>query len=92
MSLPELAIRRHVTTLMLILSLVVLGAVALGRLPLAFLPDMEEPELFVRIPYRNAAPEQVEHMIIRPVEDPLFVDARKGNFYLAPETQAIDWF
>ena len=68
-TLPELAIRRHVTTLMIIVSLVVLGTVALTRLPLAFLPDTEEPELFVRLPYPNASPEQIERMVIRPVED-----------------------
>ena len=71
MTLPELAIKRHVTTLMILVSLVVLGGVALVRLPLAFLPDVEEPQLFVRIPYNNASPEQVERMIVRPVEDAL---------------------
>ena len=71
MTLPELAIRRHVTTLMIIVSLVVLGGVALTRLPLAFMPDIERPELFVRLPYANASPEQVERMVVRPVEDAL---------------------
>ncbi len=71
MTLPELAIRRHVTTLMIIVSLVVLGSVAILRLPLAFMPDIEEPELYVRLPYETASPEQVERMIVRPVEDAL---------------------
>ncbi len=71
MTLPELAIRRHVTTLMVLVSLVVLGAVALTRLPLAFLPEVEEPQLFVRLPYESASPEQVERMVVRPVEDAL---------------------
>ena len=71
MTLPELAIKRHVTMLMIILSLVVLGAVALLRLPLAFLPDVDEPHLFVRLPYSSASPEQVERMVVRPAEDAL---------------------
>jgi HAE1 family hydrophobic/amphiphilic exporter-1 len=71
MTLPELAIKRHVTTLMIIVSLVVLGMVAMFRLPLAFMPDITEPNLFVRLPYENAAPEQVERMVVRPVEDAL---------------------
>ncbi|MCB1150435.1 efflux RND transporter permease subunit, partial [bacterium] len=71
MTLPELAIRRPVTTLMIILSVVVLGAVAITRLPLAFMPDVVEPELFVQLPYENASPEQVEQMVVRPVEDAL---------------------
>lgn len=69
MTLPELAIRRPVTTLMILVSLLTLGAVALSRLPLAFMPDIEEPELFVQVSYPNASPEQVEHMIVRSLED-----------------------
>ncbi|PJA74937.1 hypothetical protein CO151_08335 [bacterium CG_4_9_14_3_um_filter_65_15] len=71
MTLPEIAIRRPVTTLMIIVSLVVLGLVAMLRLPLAFMPEVQEPELFVRLPYNNASPEQVERMVVRPVEDAL---------------------
>ncbi len=71
MTLPELAIRRHVTTLMILISLVVLGGVALTRLPLAFLPEVEEPQLFVILPWNSASPEQVERMVVRPVEDAL---------------------
>ena len=69
MTLPELAIKRPVTTLMVLVSIVVLGLVALTRLPLAFMPDIVEPELFIQLPYDNASPEQVERMIVRPVED-----------------------
>ncbi len=69
MTLPELAIKRHVTTLMILLSLVVLGAVALVRLPLAFMPDIQRPQLFIVLPYPNASPEQVERMVVRPAED-----------------------
>jgi len=71
MNLPELAIKRHVTTLMVLVSLVVLGLVALVRLPLAFMPDVEEPQLFVILPWDSASPEQVERMVVRPVEDAL---------------------
>ena len=69
MTLPELAIKRPVTTLMVLVSIVVLGFVAVSRLPLAFMPDITEPELFIQLPYDNASPEQVERMIVRPVED-----------------------
>ncbi|MCK5620038.1 MAG: efflux RND transporter permease subunit, partial [Candidatus Krumholzibacteria bacterium] len=71
MTLPELAIKRHVTTLMIIVSLLVLGLVALVKLPLAFMPEVVEPELFVRFSYENASPEQIERMIVRPAEDAL---------------------
>ena len=69
MTLPELAIKRHVAMLMLLVSLVVLGAVAVFRLPLAFMPDFENPMIFVRLPYPNASPAQVERLVVRPVEE-----------------------
>ena len=69
MTLPEIAIKRHVTMLMIIVSLVALGTVALFRLPLAFLPDFEQPRLFVQLPYQNASPAQVERLVVRPVEE-----------------------
>jgi len=71
MTLPELAIKRHVTMLMVLVSLVVLGLVAFVRLPLGFLPEVEEPQLFVRLPYASASPEQIEQQVVRPVEDAL---------------------
>ncbi len=69
MTLPEIAIRRPVAMLTILVSMVVLGAVALTRLPLAFMPDFEEPELFIQASYPSASPEQVERMIVRPLED-----------------------
>ncbi len=71
MTLPEIAIRRPVTMLMLLVSMIVLGLVALDRLPLGFMPEIEEPRLFVRAPYPNATPEQVERMVVRPLEEAL---------------------
>lgn len=69
MTLPELAIKRHVAMLMLLVSLIVLGAVAVFRLPLAFMPDVENPMIFVQLPYPNASPAQVERLVVRPVEE-----------------------
>lgn len=71
MTLPELAIRRPVTTLTIIISLVVLGSVALVRLPLGFMPEVERPILFVQVPFPNSTPEQTERLIVRPIEEVL---------------------
>ncbi len=71
MTLPEIAIKRPVTMLMVLVSLFVLGGVALVRLPLAFLPDYVEPQLFVVAPYPGASPKQVERTIVRPLEEAL---------------------
>ncbi len=70
-TLPDLAVRRPVTTVMLLVSMTVLGVVALFQLPLAFMPDIVEPRLFVRVPYASASPEQIERMVVRPLEEAL---------------------
>jgi len=36
MNLPELAVRRPITTLMILISMFVIGAIALQRLPLSY--------------------------------------------------------
>ena len=71
MTLPELAIRRPVTTLTILACAVVLGLVALNRLPLGFMPEVNEPELIVQVPFPNATPEQTERLVIRPLEEVL---------------------
>ena len=71
MTLPELAIRRPVTTVTILACAVVLGLVALGRLPLGFMPEVEEPVLFVQVPFPNSTPEQTERLVVRPLEEVL---------------------
>lgn len=71
MSLPSLAVRRPVTTLMLLVSILVLGGVAAQRLKLAFLPDVDAPFIGIQIPYPSSNPTQVEKEIVKPVEEAL---------------------
>jgi HAE1 family hydrophobic/amphiphilic exporter-1 len=71
MSLPKLAVDRPVTTLMVLLSVLVVGGIALSRLPLAFLPEVDAPFIAVQIPYPNSNPTQIEKEITKPVEETL---------------------
>ena len=71
MNLPRLSVRRPVTMTMVLLSLLVLGALSLHRIPLAFLPDVDFPAVFVSVPYPNANPRQIEREIVRPLEEAL---------------------
>jgi hydrophobic/amphiphilic exporter-1 (mainly G- bacteria), HAE1 family len=71
MSLPALAVRRPVTTIMLLVSVMVLGGIALSRMPLAFLPEIDAPFIGIRIPYPNSSPSQVEKDLTKPVEEVL---------------------
>ena len=69
--LPALAVRRPVTTVMLLVSVVVLGGIAVSRLPLAYLPKVDFPSIQVEIPYPNSNPTQIEKEIAKPVEEVL---------------------
>ncbi len=71
MSLPALAVRRPVTTLMLLVSILVVGGIAFQRLKLAFLPDLDAPFIAIQIPYPSSNPTQVEKEIVKPVEEAL---------------------
>ncbi len=71
MSLPRLAVGRPVTTAMILLSVLVLGVISFGRIPLAFLPDVDFPGVFVTVPYPNSSPAQIEREIVKPLEEAL---------------------
>jgi HAE1 family hydrophobic/amphiphilic exporter-1 len=71
MNLPKLAVNRPITTLMVLVSVLVVGGIALSRLPLAFLPEVDAPFIGVQIPYPSSNPTQIEKEITKPVEEAL---------------------
>jgi hydrophobic/amphiphilic exporter-1 (mainly G- bacteria), HAE1 family len=71
MNLPRLAVSRPVTTIMLLVSIIVIGGIAAWRIKLAFLPEVDAPFIGVQIPYPNSNPWQVEKEITKPVEEAL---------------------
>ncbi|WP_434415083.1 efflux RND transporter permease subunit [Nannocystis pusilla] len=68
-SLSDLALDRPVMIGMLLLAILVLGAIATARLPLAFLPAGGTARVSLRINLQRTSPELVEREIIRPVEE-----------------------
>jgi HAE1 family hydrophobic/amphiphilic exporter-1 len=75
-NLSRWSLRYPVTAGMTIVTIVVLGALAATRLPLAFLPEVDFPGLEIVIPYPNALPNQVEEEITRPAEEALATMSR----------------
>jgi HAE1 family hydrophobic/amphiphilic exporter-1 len=71
MSLPRLAVDRPITTVMILISVLVVGGIAVSRLPLAYLPKVDAPFIIVEVPYPNSNPTQMEKEIARPVEEVL---------------------
>lgn len=68
MGIPAFAVRRPVFTLMVTLIVVSLGLVALSRLPIDLLPDVEYPSLRVAVEYPNASPQEMEELVAQPIE------------------------
>ncbi len=69
----RLAIRRPVTVAMIFLTLVVFGWKSYQQLPINLMPDISYPTLTVRTEYQGAAPEDVEQLLTRPLEETLSV-------------------
>jgi HAE1 family hydrophobic/amphiphilic exporter-1 len=71
MSLPSLAVRRPITTIMTLVCVMIIAGIALTRMRLALLPEVDAPFIGVRIPIPNSNPWQVEKEITKPVEEAL---------------------
>jgi HAE1 family hydrophobic/amphiphilic exporter-1 len=69
MSLPRLAVARPVSSLMILISVVVIGVISASRLPLAYLPTLDIPFVGVVVPYPSSNPVQVERTVARPLEE-----------------------
>ena len=68
MSVSRLSVRRPVTMSMVSGVIILLGTVALVRLPVDLMPDVSFPSLTVRVSYPDVGPLEIEELITRPVE------------------------
>ena len=73
MKIIETSIHRPVTVTMMMVTLVLFGSVAYQSLPINLLPDISYPTLTIRTVYEGAAPEEVENLVSRPVEEAVSV-------------------
>lgn len=71
MKLPEISVRRPVTTIMVFAAITLLGCVAFFRLNLDLLPDIEPPAVSVITPYPGASATDVESEVTKYLEDQL---------------------
>ncbi len=69
MPIAKFAVNRRITVAMIATAIVVLGIFALPRLPVSLLPSFSPPVVFVSISYKNVAPQQMETLITRPIEN-----------------------
>ncbi|MGE0445479.1 MAG: efflux RND transporter permease subunit, partial [Vicinamibacterales bacterium] len=68
MSIPRIAIERPVTMFMLSAIVVLLGTIALLRLPVDLMPEIQQPTISVSVNYTGVGPLEMEELVTRPIE------------------------
>ncbi|MDP1902341.1 MAG: efflux RND transporter permease subunit [Rubrivivax sp.] len=71
MFLSDFSIKRPVAMIVIIIGLMALGMLALSKLRVNQMPDVEQPLLVVAIPYPGASPDTVEREVINRIEKAL---------------------
>lgn len=69
MNLAQFSVNRPVTIIMIVAGILIFGVVSLELLPQELFPQIVYPQLTVVTPYENAAPEEIETLITKPVEE-----------------------
>ena len=69
LSFIELAVRRRVSVVMAALAVMAFGLVGYQRLALELFPDITYPSLTVQTEFPDTAPQEVENLVTRPVEE-----------------------
>ncbi|MCC6628548.1 MAG: efflux RND transporter permease subunit [Chloroflexi bacterium] len=69
MGLTRIAINRPLFILMVILAMVIMGAISYTRLNVELFPNINNPVITVITGYPGAAPEDVERLVTKPIED-----------------------
>ena len=67
----RIALERPVTTVMVALAVLAVGLISTRLLRLEAMPDITFPGMRVEIPYPGSTPEEMELLIVRPVEEAL---------------------
>jgi HAE1 family hydrophobic/amphiphilic exporter-1 len=65
----ELAVRRRVSVVMASLAVIAFGIVGYQRLSLELFPDITYPSLTVQTDFPDTAPQEVENLVTRPIEE-----------------------
>jgi hydrophobe/amphiphile efflux-1 (HAE1) family protein len=69
MWISDTSIKRPVFATMVIMSFMVLGVVSMTRLGIDLFPEVNFPFVNVTVVYPGAGPEEVESLVVRPIED-----------------------
>lgn len=68
-SFVDLAVRRRVSVMMATLAIIAFGLVGYNRLALELFPDITYPSITIQTEFPDTAPQEVENLVTRPVEE-----------------------
>jgi len=83
-------VSRPVAALMTALAIVVFGWVSYYRLSLTLMPDISYPSVTLRAEYPGAAPEEVETLVARPIEQSLGIVSGLVNLTTISRAETCD--
>jgi HAE1 family hydrophobic/amphiphilic exporter-1 len=92
-----LCVRRRVTVIMFALAVAMFGFVGYQRLALELFPDITYPSLTVQTDFPDTAPQEVEYLVTRPVEEAVGVLRGLQNIHsvsrpgVSEVTLEFDW-
>ncbi len=91
MSLIGMSIKRPVTISMITVGVIAFGFISLTKLPINLLPDLSYPTLTLETRYSGAAPEEVEYLVTRPIEEAVAVipNIKKVSSSSKPELSQV---
>lgn len=69
MNISEFAVRRPVTVTMFVIGVLVFGFIAVSRLSVDLLPDLQLPQVTIATVYPGADPQTIEEEVTRPIEE-----------------------
>ena len=69
MNLTRTALKNPAAIIVVVALISVFGALSLFKLPLQLTPDIEQPQITISTGWRSAAPEEMESVIIEPIEN-----------------------
>jgi HAE1 family hydrophobic/amphiphilic exporter-1 len=69
MNISKLSVNRPVTIIMVFLGIILLGVISWSKLPQELFPSITYPQITVVTSYENAAPEEIESLITKIIEE-----------------------
>lgn len=89
-SITRFATTRRVTVAMLAIGFILFGLIALNKMPVTLLPNLEYPTLTIRTEYDNTGPEEMELLITKPLEESVGVVKGLSKIYSTSTTGRSD--